>query len=178
MRFNVSQALDHTFADNESEDTQQHSDTAERVSEEEHVEDQPEHTDTSDRSDEEVTGAEADPASAETSVGAQYLLTHMARQLLPMSSKMTPGITRFAVTRGGTRTKNQRRMFLEELGSSLPKAHTEQRERVSPKTQTAAELTKHSVHTHSNTTSISASILLIQPCLNTNHNSHDPSETS
>ncbi|KAL6465104.1 hypothetical protein MHYP_G00252370 [Metynnis hypsauchen] len=44
--------------------------------------------------------------------------------------------------------------------------------------QTAAELTKHSVHTHSNTKSISASILLIQPCLNTNHNSHNPSETT
>ncbi|KAL6455523.1 hypothetical protein MHYP_G00360630 [Metynnis hypsauchen] len=44
--------------------------------------------------------------------------------------------------------------------------------------QTAAELTKHSVHTHSNTKSISASILLIQPCLNTNHNSQNPSETT
>ncbi|KAL7888561.1 hypothetical protein AOLI_G00035350 [Acnodon oligacanthus] len=32
--------------------------------------------------------------------------------------------------------------------------------------------------TPSNTKSISASILLIQPCLNTNHNSHNPSETT
>ncbi|KAL7888635.1 hypothetical protein AOLI_G00036090 [Acnodon oligacanthus] len=69
-------------------------------------------------------------------------------------------------------------MFLEELGSSLVKAHIEQRERLPSRCslgQTAAELTKHSVHTHSNTKSISASFLLIQPCLNTNHNSHNPS---
>ncbi|KAL6489250.1 hypothetical protein MHYP_G00029910 [Metynnis hypsauchen] len=65
-RFNVSQALDHIFADNESEDTQQHSDTDEQVSEEEDdVEYQPEDTDTSDQSDEEVTGDEAAPAPAD-----------------------------------------------------------------------------------------------------------------
>ncbi|KAL7857964.1 hypothetical protein AOLI_G00180660 [Acnodon oligacanthus] len=68
-------------------------------------------------------------------------------------------------------------MFLEELGSSLVKAHTEQRERV-PRDPAATalvrQLTKHSFHTHSNTKSISASILLIQPCLNNKHNSHNP----
>lgn len=65
--FNESQALDHIFADNEAEDTSQHSDTDEQVSEEEDdVDYHPEDTDKSDQSDEEVTGAEAAPAPAET----------------------------------------------------------------------------------------------------------------
>ncbi|KAI3372472.1 hypothetical protein L3Q82_022962, partial [Scortum barcoo] len=38
--------------------------------------------------------------------------------------------------------------------------------------QTGAELTKHSAHAHRNTKNISTSILLSQPCLNINHNSH------
>ncbi|KAF5886336.1 piggyBac transposable element-derived protein 4-like, partial [Clarias magur] len=53
-RFTGSQALDHIFSENEAEDTKQHSDTDEQVSEEEDiVEYLPEGTDTSDESDEE-----------------------------------------------------------------------------------------------------------------------------
>ncbi|KAG2468262.1 PKHA6 protein, partial [Polypterus senegalus] len=62
-RFTVSQVLDHIFGENEGEDTEQHSDSDEQVSEEEdNVENHPEDTDTSDESDEEVSGAEAAPA--------------------------------------------------------------------------------------------------------------------
>ncbi|KAG2469815.1 UB10A hydrolase, partial [Polypterus senegalus] len=62
-RFSVSQVLYHIFGENEGEDTKQHSNSDEQVSEEEdNVEYHPEDTDTSDESDEEVTGAEAAPA--------------------------------------------------------------------------------------------------------------------
>ncbi|TWW76230.1 hypothetical protein D4764_13G0008920 [Takifugu flavidus] len=43
--------------------------------------------------------------------------------------------------------------------------------------QTAAERTLHSVHAISNTKSIRNSILLSQPCLNTNQNSHSHNPT-
>ncbi|KAL7881706.1 hypothetical protein AOLI_G00085540 [Acnodon oligacanthus] len=105
-RNNVSQALDHIFADNESEDTQKHTDTDEQVSEKEHVEDQPEDTDTSDHSDEEVTGAEAAPAPAETfkSKSGNICWSSVPPDVHGMAAaanviKMTPGVTRFAVTR-------------------------------------------------------------------------------
>ncbi|TWW53561.1 hypothetical protein D4764_0116080 [Takifugu flavidus] len=42
---------------------------------------------------------------------------------------------------------------------------------------TAAERTLHSVHAISNTKSIRNSILLSQPCLNTNQNSHSHNPT-
>lgn len=59
----MSQVLDNIYGESEGEDTEQHSDLDEQVSEEEHnVEYHPEDTDTSDESDEEVTSAEAAPA--------------------------------------------------------------------------------------------------------------------
>lgn len=69
-------------------------------------------------------------------------------------------------TKGGTQPKkNKRRLFLEELGNSLVKPHI--RPRCCSLCQTAAELTQHSIHTISNTERICISILLSQPCLNT-----------
>ncbi|KAL7873207.1 hypothetical protein AOLI_G00122780 [Acnodon oligacanthus] len=129
-RYNVSQALDHIFADNESEDTQ-HTDTDEQVSEEEHnVEYQPEDTDISDHSDEEVTGAETVPAPAETFKSKSGNICW---------SSVPPDVHGMAA---------------------------------------AANVIKMTHRITSNTKSVSASILLIQPCLNTNHNSHNPSETT
>ncbi|MEQ2315226.1 hypothetical protein AMECASPLE_019890 [Ameca splendens] len=65
------------------------------------------------------------------------------------------------------------RMFFVNLGSFLVKVHIEQRERVTQDpAAAAAEQTKQSVHTHRNTKSVSASILISQPCLNINHISH------
>ena len=59
----MSQALDNIYGENEGEDTEQHSDLNEQVSEEEdNVEYHPEDTDTSEKTDEEVTGADAAPA--------------------------------------------------------------------------------------------------------------------
>ena len=106
-RFDVSQALDHIFADNKAKDTQQHRDTDEQVSEErDDVEYQPEDTDTSDQSDEEVTGAEAAPAPAETFKSKSCNICWSSvppdihgRAAAANVIKMTLGITRFAVTR-------------------------------------------------------------------------------
>lgn len=103
-RYNVSQALDHIFADNESEDTQQHTDTDEQVSEvEDDVEYQPEDTDTSDQSDE-ITGAEAASLETYRSKSGNIYWSSVppnvhGRTAAANVIKMTPGITRFAVTR-------------------------------------------------------------------------------
>ncbi|XP_060720777.1 piggyBac transposable element-derived protein 4-like [Tachysurus vachellii] len=106
-RFTISQALDHIFAENEAEDTEQNSDMDEQVSEEEdNVEYQPEDTDTSDESDGVIAEAEAVPAPAETfkSKSGNIYWSSVPPDLqgrAPAANviKMIPGITRFAVTR-------------------------------------------------------------------------------
>lgn len=104
-RFSVSQVLDNIFGENEGEDTEQHSDTDEQVSEEEdNVEYHPEDTDTSDESDEEVTGGEAAPAERFKSKNGKICWSSVPHDVHGRAAaanviKMTPGITRFAVTR-------------------------------------------------------------------------------
>lgn len=101
----VTQVLDSLFGENEGEDTEQHSDTDEQVSEEEdNVEYHPEDTDTSDESDEEVTGGEAAPAERFKSKNDKIFWSSVphdehGRAAAANVIKMTPGITRFAVTR-------------------------------------------------------------------------------
>lgn len=69
--------------------TEEQSDMDKQVSEEEdNVEFHPEETDISDESDEEVTIEEfAESPKMVRSFGGQYLIMHMAGQLLQMSSK-------------------------------------------------------------------------------------------
>ncbi|CAI5669471.1 unnamed protein product [Oreochromis niloticus] len=99
-RFTVSQVLDHIFGENEGEDTEQHSDSDEQVSEEEdNVEYYPEDTDTSDESDEEVTGAEAAPAERFKSKNGKIFWNSVSHDVHGRAAaaniiKMTPGITR------------------------------------------------------------------------------------
>ncbi|KAM4023886.1 LOW QUALITY PROTEIN: uncharacterized protein ACNLHF_024838 [Anomaloglossus baeobatrachus] len=103
-RLDASQILDYILDDNESEDTQQQTDTDEQVSEEEDdVEYQPEDTSSSDQSDEEVTGAEA-PAERFKSKSGKISWSSVPPDVHGKADagnviKMTPGITRFAVTR-------------------------------------------------------------------------------
>ncbi|KAM4016931.1 LOW QUALITY PROTEIN: piggyBac transposable element-derived protein 4-like [Anomaloglossus baeobatrachus] len=104
-RLEASQILDYILDDNESEDTQQQTDTDEQVSEEEDdVEYQPEDTDSSDQSDEEVTSAEAAPAERFKSKSGKISWSAVPPDIHGRADaanviKMTPGITRFAVTR-------------------------------------------------------------------------------
>ncbi|KAM4038357.1 LOW QUALITY PROTEIN: uncharacterized protein ACNLHF_016667 [Anomaloglossus baeobatrachus] len=97
--------LDYILDDNESEDTQQQTDTDEQVSEEEnYVDYQPEDTDSSDQSDEEVTGAEAAPAERFKFKSGKISWSSVPPDVHGRADaanviKMTPGITRFAVTR-------------------------------------------------------------------------------
>lgn len=107
-RFSVRQALDHIFGENEEEDIEdieQHSDTDEQVSEEEdNVEYHPEDRDTSDESDEEVTGGEAASAERFKSKNGMICWSSVPHDVHGRAAaanviKMTPGITRFAVTR-------------------------------------------------------------------------------
>uniref|UniRef100_A0A665ULX8 PiggyBac transposable element-derived protein domain-containing protein n=1 Tax=Echeneis naucrates TaxID=173247 RepID=A0A665ULX8_ECHNA len=104
-RLTVTQVLDSLFGENEGEDTEQHSDTDEQVSEEEdNVKYHPEDTDTSDESDEEVTGGEAAPAERFKSKNGKIFWSSVphdehGRAAAANVIKMTPGITRFAVTR-------------------------------------------------------------------------------
>ncbi|KAM4031867.1 LOW QUALITY PROTEIN: piggyBac transposable element-derived protein 4-like [Anomaloglossus baeobatrachus] len=104
-RLDASQILDYILDDNESEDTQQQTDTDEQVSaEEDDVEYQLEDTDSSDQSDEEVTGAEAAPAERFKSKSDKISWSSVPPDVHGRADaanviKMTPGITRFAVTR-------------------------------------------------------------------------------
>lgn len=104
-RFSVGQSLDYIFGENEGEDTEQHTDSDEQVSEEEdNVEYHPEDTDTSDESDEEVTGAEAAPAERFKSKNGKICWSSVPHDVHGRAAaanviKMTPRITRFAVTR-------------------------------------------------------------------------------
>ncbi|KAK5608580.1 hypothetical protein CRENBAI_023533 [Crenichthys baileyi] len=104
-RFTVNEALDHIFAANEAEDTQDFSDGDEQASENEHdVEYQLEETDTTDQSEEEVTGAEAAPAESFQSKRGNIRWSTVppdvhGRTAAANIIKMTPGVTRFAVTR-------------------------------------------------------------------------------
>lgn len=103
-RLIVAQVLDSIFEENEGEDIEQHSDTDEQVSEEEDsVEYNPEDTDTSDESDE-ITGGEAAPAERFKSKNCKIFWSSVphdehGRAAAANVIKMTPGITRFAVTR-------------------------------------------------------------------------------
>ncbi|XP_037533781.1 piggyBac transposable element-derived protein 4-like [Nematolebias whitei] len=100
-RFTVQEALDHILAENDAEDTP--SDTDEPVSEEDDaIEYESEYTDSS---DEEGTGAEVAPVT-ETYKSKKGNITWSAippvshgREAAENVMKMTPGITRFAVTR-------------------------------------------------------------------------------
>ncbi|XP_029995668.1 piggyBac transposable element-derived protein 4-like isoform X2 [Sphaeramia orbicularis] len=104
-RFSGRGALDYIFGENEGEDTERHSDMDEQVSEEEdntdyHLED----TDTSNESDEEVIGGEAAPAERFKSKNGKIFWSSVphdvhGREAAASVIKMTPGITRFAVTR-------------------------------------------------------------------------------
>uniref|UniRef100_A0A3P9MKV5 PiggyBac transposable element-derived protein domain-containing protein n=1 Tax=Oryzias latipes TaxID=8090 RepID=A0A3P9MKV5_ORYLA len=104
-RFNVNEVLDHIFAANEAEDTQDFSDGNEQASEnEDDVEYQLEETDTTDQSEEEVTGAEAAPAESFQSKRGNIRWSTVppdvhGRTAAANIIKMTPGVTRFAVTR-------------------------------------------------------------------------------
>ncbi|KAM9307728.1 piggyBac transposable element-derived protein 4-like [Gastrophryne carolinensis] len=105
-RLDASQILDYIMDDNESEDTQQRTDTDEQVSEEEDdVEYQPDtDTDSSVQSDEEVTGAEAAPAERFKSKSGKISWSSVPPDVHGRADaanviKMTPGFTRFAVTR-------------------------------------------------------------------------------
>ncbi|KAK5610396.1 hypothetical protein CRENBAI_005321 [Crenichthys baileyi] len=104
-RFTVNEALDHIFAANEAEDTQDFSDGDEQAFENEHdVEYQLEETDTTDQSEEEVTGAEAAPAESLQSKRGNIRWSTVppdvhGRTAAANIIKMTPGVTRFAVTR-------------------------------------------------------------------------------
>ncbi|KAM9323738.1 piggyBac transposable element-derived protein 4-like [Gastrophryne carolinensis] len=105
-RLDASQILDYIVDDNESEDTQQQTDTDEQVSEEEDdVEYQPDtDTDSSVQSDEEVTGAEAAPAERFKSKSGKISWSSVPPDVHGRADaanviKMTPGFTRFAVTR-------------------------------------------------------------------------------
>lgn len=100
----MTQVLDSPFGENEGEDTEQHSDTDEQVSEEDNVEYHPEDIDTSDESDEEVTGGEAAPAERFKSKNGKIFCCSVphnehGRSAAANVINMTPGITRFAVTR-------------------------------------------------------------------------------
>lgn len=104
-RLTVTQVLVSLLGENEGEDTEQYSDMDEQVSEEEdNVEYHPEDIDTSDESDEEVTGGEAAPADRFKSKNGQIFWSSVphdehGREAAANVIKMTPGITRFAVTR-------------------------------------------------------------------------------
>ncbi|KAM9324441.1 uncharacterized protein PAF06_000478 [Gastrophryne carolinensis] len=105
-RLDASQILDYIMDDNESEDTQQQTNTDEQVSEEEDdVEYQPDtDTDSSVQSDEEVTGAEAAPAERFKSKSGKISWSSVPPDVHGRADaanviKMTPGFTRFAVTR-------------------------------------------------------------------------------
>ncbi|XP_040268703.1 piggyBac transposable element-derived protein 4-like [Bufo bufo] len=106
-RFAGSQILDYILDENEAEDTEQHSDMDEQVSEaEDEVEYQPEYTDTSDESDEEATSAEPAAVPAETfkSKSGKICWSSEPPDLHGRAAaadviKMTPGITKFAMTR-------------------------------------------------------------------------------
>ncbi|XP_068435159.1 piggyBac transposable element-derived protein 4-like [Clinocottus analis] len=101
-RFSETQGLDHIFGGNEDEDMEQQSDTDEQVSEEEdNVEHHPEDTD---MSDEEGTAGEAAPAERFKSKNGKICwssVPHVVQDRAAAANviKMTPGITRFAVTR-------------------------------------------------------------------------------
>ncbi|KAK5609073.1 hypothetical protein CRENBAI_016684 [Crenichthys baileyi] len=98
-RFTVNEALDHIFAANEAEDTQDFSDGDDQASENEHdVEYQLEETDTTDQSEEEVTGAEAAPAESFQSKRGNIRWSTVppdvhGRTAAANIIKMTPGVT-------------------------------------------------------------------------------------
>lgn len=98
----MSQVLDHIFGENEGEDTKQHSDSDRQVSkEEDNVDYHPEDTDTSDQRWRSLVLKllllkDSSPKMVR-SFGAQYLIMYMAAAAYVI--KMTPGITRFALTK-------------------------------------------------------------------------------
>ncbi|XP_069821040.1 uncharacterized protein [Dendropsophus ebraccatus] len=205
-RLDASQILDYILDDNESKDTQQQSDTDEQVSEEEDdVEYQPKDTDSSDQSDEEVTGAETAPAGSDEKpriildcnknkggvdnldkLTATYTCQRMTRSwpmvvfynILDVSAYNAFVLWTHILQGWNSKKKHKRRMFLEEIGRALVKAHIDQRERV-PRDPAAAALVRQlqsstSASSTPTVTQRASSPASSSPCLNINHKSHNP----